>query len=1103
MKNLNWRYIVFLLIILFSAVLSLTAQAQNSIRFFNLSIKQGLSQSTVNCILQDRKGYMWFGTQDGLNLYDGYSFTVFSHVPLDTTSISDNFIHTIYEDKQGNIWIGTEQGLNKFNRDKQTFTHYQKIPGDILSLNDNNIWAICEDSNGTLWIGTDEGGLHSFNRKKGTFNHFQNTFTPEYSFSSESVHAIFEDKDKNLWIGTRDAGINMYNPKTGKFTRFLYSDKKYNTISNNTVWDIKQDKDGYLWIATNDGLNRYDIRKNEFFCYKANGPGSISNNAIRSVYIDKGGMVWAGTNGGGLNKIDPRKQTIITYQFQPNVANSLSSNNIFSIYEDQTGIIWLGTDGGINKFDRRKQNFIHYQKLANQSNSLNNNVIWSIIEDKKGNLWIGTDEGLNKFNTDLQYFIDYKYPYNASYKSIYALCEDSQGVIWAGTQEGLYLFNPAKQYFTPFQSSSKYAKQLSMARIYDILEDSKKNIWVGTKEGLFKIDPSKNRITYYLQEFGNRKSLSSSFIRKIFEDHAGNIWVGTNGGGLDKITPNVKDELEQISFYRFNPDVINSLGNNTVLAIYEDQSNFLWIGTNGGGLNRFDPTTKEFLRFTVKEGLANNVVNGILPDKSGNIWVTTNKGVSKYNIITHTFRNYEEDDGITNYGFNPGAFCRTKKGELFIGGNNGMNSFFPQKLTTNPIPPKTVITDFEIFYKPVSIGKNSPLKKHISVAKEVTLSAKDYVFSFTFAALHYSFPQRNQYMYKMEGFDEEWNMVGTTRVAPYTNMDPGEYIFRVKGSNCDGVWDEKGVAIKVTVLPPYWKTWWFRMLALAVILGSIYAWNRSRIKNIEEQKQLLEYQVQERTAEVLHQKEELEKQRDELVAEKNKSEKLLLNILPAETAEELKTKGKSSARHYRMVSVLFTDFRGFTGFAENMRPNELVAELDRCFLMFDDITEKYNIEKIKTIGDSYMCAGGIPIRNRSNPIDSVLAGLEILNFMLSLKKEKEELGESYWDIRIGIHTGDLIAGVVGKKKFAYDIWGDTVNTASRMESSGEINKVNISGATYELVKDYFVCTYRGKVLAKNKGEIDMYFVEGIQPELSVNGEGLIPNDEFKERLSKL
>lgn len=1096
------HYFKTLIILLWVTFTSLCTYGQSDIKFFSLSVKQGLSQSTVNCILQDQKGFMWFGTQDGLNLYDGYNFKVFTHDPLDSNSISDNLIHAIYEDKKGDLWIGTEQGLNKFNRASQTFIRYKNIPGIANSLGDNSVWAICEDSYGTLWIGTDEGGLNSFDRQKKTFNHFKNNRTPVYSFSSNSIRAIFEDKSGNLWIGTRDDGINKYNPKNGTFIRYLHSEIKYNSLSNNSVLSICQDKYGFLWIGTIDGLNRLDIKKQQFLYYRNDNFG-VNNNVIKSLYSDKLGQLWIGTGGGGLNYFDPKKQVFTFYEHQPNIANTINSNNVLSIYQDNTGIIWVGTDGGINKFDRRRQNFHHYQHITNKSYSLNNNVVWSILQDRNGLLWFGTDEGLNKFNSEAQIFIDYKYPPQSRNKSIYALCEDQEGILWLGMDEGLYQFNRSKEKFKLFQSRSKLVKQVNSNKIYSITEDSRKNLWVGTKDGLFKIDPSRNKIGTYTFEFGNSKSISSSFVRTVLEDKNGAIWIGTSGGGLNKILPGKDGETETVIAYKFQNDVLSKLSNYTILSIYEDEMGMLWIGTNGGGLSYYNTQTHELKTYTIKEGLANNVVYGILSDKSRNIWVSTNNGVSKFNSAKQTFRNYEEDDGVMSNGFNPGAYCKTKKGEFFFGGINGANSFNPEGLTSNQTPPKLAFTDFEIFYKPVKFGKGQALSKHISAAREVVLNAKDYVFSFTFASLHYSFPERNQYMYKMENFDEEWTYAGTRRVAPYTNLDPGEYTFRVKGSNSDGIWDDKGISIKVIVKPPFWKTWWFRILMVAGVLGSFYAWNRSRIKGIEEQKRLLETQVIERTAEVLHQKEELEAQRDELVSEKSKSDKLLLNILPAETAEELKTRGKSAARHYRMVTVLFTDFRGFTGLAESMRPNDLIAELDRCFLFFDDITEKYNIEKIKTIGDSYMCAGGIPIRNRSNPIDAVLAGLAIKRTMEDIKKEKEANGDPYWDIRIGIHTGELIAGVVGKKKFAYDIWGDTVNIASRMESSAEINKVNISGATYELVKDYFDCIYRGKVAAKNKGEIDMYFVNNIKPELSEGGEGILPNELFKEKLSNL
>ena len=570
--------------------------------------------------------------------------------------------------------------------------------------------------------------------------------------------------------------------------------------------------------------------------------------------------------------------------------------------------------------------------------------------------------------------------------------------------------------------------------------------------------------------------------------------MGTDGGGLCKVIEK-GGEIYFKNFSKSNRNS-NSLSNNTVLSMYQDEEGFIWLGTFGGGLNRFDQDNKKFTRITEKEGLANNVIYGLVEDDEGNLWMSTNKGVSKYNRSTGLIKNYEENDGLQSNEFNVGAYFKNSHGEIFFGGINGFNAFYPKNININNSEPKVVLTNFYLFNKPVQIGEKNVLKKHIAELEEIVLKYRQNVISFEFASLHYSFPKHNQHAYMLENFDEDWVYIGNNRRANYTNLDPGEYIFKVKGSNSDGVWGKEIVQIRVIVDPPFWKTWWFRTLFVVFILSIVYAYYITRINRIKAQKQLLEVQVRERTHEVIQQKEEIERQKGFVEQEKEKAERLLLNILPEETAEELKAKGKATARQYRQVSVMFTDFKGFTKIAEDTKPQDLVAELDSYFVMFDEVIERFNIEKIKTIGDAYMCAGGIPIRNKSNPIDIVLAGLEIQRAMKRRNEEKAARGEKGWGLRIGIHTGELIAGVVGIKRFAYDIWGDSVNIASRVEAASDVGMVNVSGRTYELVKEFFNCQYRGKIEAKNKGEIDMFYVNSIKPELSIDGEGIVPNELF-------
>jgi ligand-binding sensor domain-containing protein/class 3 adenylate cyclase/HD superfamily phosphodiesterase len=1083
--------------ILFKLLFLLSVFSQNnSIRFTNLTLRDGLSQSTVNYILQDKSGFMWFCTQDGLNKYDGNSFKVYKHDPEDSTSLADNFINTLFEDAKGNLWIGAENGLNLLPKNSEKFKSFSTKDG----LENIAVKSIFQDSKGIIYIGT-EGGLHMFDSGNKKFQIYKSG--DGFLFKGISIQCIFEDEG-NLWIGT-DRGLYKIN-NAGKTTSFTQNISDNKSISNNYVLSITKDQDGNLWVGTANGLNQFNPWTNTFKRYfsREGDPLSLSSNFVYYLYEDKAGVLWIGTQGGGLNRYEKSSDNFSRFQYHENLAGSLINNIIFSIYEDRTGTVWIGTNNGISKFDRNKQNFRHYRSIpGSRYTSINSNVVWSLFEDRNGNLWIGTDGGVNRMNrktSQVKHFYPFQTKLTDRKKSAYAIHQDHKDVMWFGTDAGLGYLNPADEKFIFFKPASKNDFNLSTARVYRILEDHKKNLWIGTKEGLYVISADRKDLKHYRYESNKKGYLSNNVVRSILQDLNKNIWIGTNGGGLNKVIWHGSDSIS-FSAYRSSENP-GDISNNIVLSLNQDELGFIWLGTYGGGVNKFDPKKEEFVNYTEKNGLSNNVVYSVLTDERGQIWMSTNKGISRFNTKTKRFQNYYENDGLQSNEFNIGSFFKSNKGEMFFGGINGFNAFFPDQISKNNIPPQVVLTDLLIFSRSAVPGeKKSPLIKALQETQELTLTHKQSVVTFEFAALHYSSPEKNEYAYMLEGFDDEWNFVKQRRQATYTNLDPGSYVFRVIASNSDGVWNNEGASIMLTILPPFWKTWWFRILLIVVVLGAFFAVYTSRIKIIESQKRHLEKLVEERTGEIFQKTRKIEAQKELLEKEKEKVEQLLLNMLPQEMVEELKSKGKASARHYRMASVMFTDFKGFTKIAETIRPKDLVAELDRCFIKFDEIIEKYGLEKIKTIGDSYMCAGGLPIRNKSNPIDIVLAGLEIQRYIEDLKQEKNQKGEQFWELRIGINSGELIAGVVGIKRFAYDIWGDTVNVASRMESHGEVGKVNISGTTYEHVKEYFDCTYRGKVIAKNKGEVDMYFVDRLKPELSIDGKGIIPNELFRSKLA--
>lgn len=825
------------IILIISIVLSLSTNAyaeEISPQFERIGVEHGLSQSCVLAILQDSQGLMWFGTQDGLNKYDGYNLTVYKYNELDSQSISDNFILSLYEDKSGTIWVGTQSGgLNKFDSKTEQFTHYTHDPDNPTSLGSNTVWSIYEDKLGTLWIGTDGGGLNQFNRKTEQFTHYTHNPDELNSLSNNTVLSIHEDKFGTLWIGTAGGGLNQFNRETEQFTHYTHNTDDSNSLSNNTILSIYEDQAGRLWIGTKGGgLNKIERDTGKFthYLHDPDNSNSLSDNNVNSIVEDRFGILWLATSswygnsyGTALNKFNPETEQFTHYTHDSANPNSLSENTVASILRDKSDILWIGTGfSGINKLDTKYRKFIHYKHDPADTHSLVDNHVSSIDEDGSGMLWIGTyDRGLDKFVSKTERFIHYRYepnnPNSLSSDKIWSIYEDKTGILWIGTGGGgLNKFEWETGQFTHYLHDPDISDSLSDNNVWSIYEDRAGVIWIGTYNGgLNKFDRKTGKFTHYTPDKDKANSLSDNNIFSIYEDQSNTLWIGTINGGLNKFNR----ETEEFTHYKHDPNNPNSLSYDRVLSMYEYPAGTLWIGTYGGGLNKFDIATETFTHYTEKDGLPNNSVVGILGDDEGNLWLSTGKGLSKFNPKTETFRNYDVSDGLQGNEFDGvKAYFKSKTGEMFFGGLNGFNAFYPEQVKDNPHIPPIVITDFKIFDKSVKLGTA------ISEIKELKLSYKDNFFGFEFAALDYTNPQKNQYAYKLEGFDKDWIYSGSRRYATYTNLDGGTYIFRAKGSNNDGVWNEEGTSLKIIITPPPWKTWWAYTLYLIALVSAIYGY---------------------------------------------------------------------------------------------------------------------------------------------------------------------------------------------------------------------------------------------------------------------------------------
>jgi len=907
------RVLPLLVLIFLGLSLNLAAE-KASIKFDHIGIEHGLSQSSIFSILQDSKGFMWIGTESGVNRYDGYNFIVYTPDISNPKSLSNNWVYSVYEDHLGNLWIGTDDGLNRFNREKETFKRYFHDPEKPNSLSNNKVFTIFEDRSGSLWIGTDNG-LNKFDRKDESFKRYQ--FDPEnpQSLSDNHIRCILEDASGMLWVGT-DNGLNRFNRKEETWIRFQSDPKDPNSLSHNSINSICEDSLGMLWVGTDRGLNHFDPRTGKFMQYKhiANDSKSLSDDWIHVVYQDRLGILWIGTNEGGLNRFEREKGEFICYKTDPNNPYSLSSNRIYSICEDQSGVIWVGTYGGaICKFNREPKRFRRFTHDPKNPNSLSHMFVRSFYEDQSGTLWVGTDGGgLNKYDREKDQFIHYRYnprdPASLSNDRVFSIVEDSSGVFWIGTYGGgLNRFDPKSGKFARYRHSPTDPNTLSDDRIRVIYEGQPGVLWIGTDGGgINKFETVKGIFTRYRYDPNDPNSLSNDRTWSILKSDSGSMWIATFGGGLNKFDP----EKGQFFHYRFDPDDPNSLSNDYITTLYKDQSGILWIGSNGEGLIRFYPQKETFSNFSESEGLAGSAIYGILEDDEGNLWISTNNGLSKFNPQKETFRNYDANDGLQSNEFNGGARYKNPKGEMFFGGINGFNSFYPETIKDNPYIPYVVITNFRIFNKVVPIQEEkdgkSPLTKSITETDKIELSYRDNMLSFEFAALHYVFPNKNEYAYMMEGLDKDWIYTSSAqRFATYTNLNPGKYTFRVKGSNNDGLWNEEGVSLKIKIVPPFWQTWWFRSLVIVTLLLLLIGVFQIRTSSIRKRALQLEEIVEGRTSELT--KEIALRKRTE---ENLQTEKAYLDQL-FESAQEAIVMTEDNGRVIRVNSE-FTSLFGYT-----------------------------------------------------------------------------------------------------------------------------------------------------------------------------------------------
>ena len=825
----------------------------SDVRFRHISNEQGLSNSTINCIFQDSRGFIWFGTRDGLNRYDGVNVLIYRTKATDDLSISDNFIRCIYEDGAHKIWVGTSYGLNCFDPVTNAFTRYKHNTADKKTLSNDMVSAIYSLDASNLLIGTIGGGADVLNTKTKVIKHFKHDPKNRTSLPSDTINCIFRDSYKRIWLGTQNG-----------LAGFSVSDGNFKQCNNAKIVAIVEDKLNNLWLGTADaGLRVFNPATGTFNTVKhdENNAGGLSGNLVLSLLCDKKGSIWVGTINNGLNLYNAANGTFFKYYPKPGNNGSLSNTTVSALFEDNQGNLWIGTHrGGINLYTHDIDKFKLFREGAEKT-SLSYNDVKAFYQDKTGNIWVGTDGGgLNLLNRKTGMFHRYKNepnnPSSLSSDAVLAIEADAQGKIWVGTWgDGINLLDPATGRFTRFKNDPNDKSTISSNFLQMMHLDKKGNFWVATYGGgLNLLNTQTHKFTRVIKDPDGVTSLYGKNIVSIGEDNDDNVWFGTDDGGLNCYNLNTR---------RFTHYFDHEKKNTDSRVLFTDSKGQVWVGM--AGLYKFDKQTNTFKLFTEKAGLNTLFIKGITEGRHHNLWISTSSGLIKLNPVTKVAQLFNTWDGLQGMEFEANSYLKADDGEMYFGGERGFNSFYPDDIKINKFVPPVYITDFQLFNKSVpQRGKESPLRADISFTDKINLNYKQSSISFTFAALNYIITRNNQYYYKLEGLDKDWIKAGAERKASYTNLDPGTYTFRVKGSNNDNVWNNTGASVVIEIEPPFWNTLWFKMLVFFIVVLAAYLFYAIRINAIEMQRRELEKQVKERTAEVTKQAQELKQQSDEL-----------------------------------------------------------------------------------------------------------------------------------------------------------------------------------------------------------------------------------------------
>ncbi|WP_409030415.1 two-component regulator propeller domain-containing protein [Janthinobacterium sp. CG_23.3] len=829
------------------------AAPARSLRFEQLSVEHGLAQETVLAIAQDRQGFMWFGSQAGLSRYDGYRVTTYKSSGADPRSLAADWVRVLHVDPSGRLWVGTDGGLDLYNPASHDFSHFVPRQAGQRGNGNRHVGAIVDDGAGGLWIASADG-LQHFDPASGRFTLWHHEAGRPGSLGDNAVNALARDGAGRLWVGTA-TGLDMLAPGAAAFEHFAVEPDAAGA-KRNAVQALLVDAGQNLWIGSLAGVERWRLGGVGAAPARSRlgAAQGLKEGRIGALYQDADATIWIGSHSEGLYRWDPQTGRLVQYRHHDSDRHSVADNQVSALYRDRVGTFWVGTwYNGVSRVDLGSGGFAHFAKVADAARSLSDNKVRALADAGAGRLWVGTNNGLNLVDAatgEAELFTSPPQAGAARDEQVSALWPGKGGTLWVGGRTGLYRLDTA---------SGRFAT-LSFARgdpgsdiIRNVVGDRAGMLWVATRGGLHRLDPETQAYQSFRHDPADPASLADDVVRPVLEDRRGALWVGTFNG-LDLLDR----KTGRFRHFRHDPKDPASLSHDEVHALFEDQGGALWVGT-ANGLNRMKlgaDGVPRFRRYLRRDGMADDAIASILADGAGGLWLSTNSGISHLDPSSGRFRNFDSSDGTAAGAFFDGAALRGPDGSLYFGGFSGVTGFDPRAIRNNGVAPPVAITAFQILNQPVEPGRGAyprVLAGAIEGSAALTLGDQDAVFSLEFAALHYAAPQRNRFAYRLEGFDRDWVATDAgKRFATYTNLDPGRYVFRVKAANKDGLWNEAGATLAITILPPYWKTWWFRTLLALLLVGAALAAYQARMRGVRAQKSWLEQQVSQRTAEVEH-----------------------------------------------------------------------------------------------------------------------------------------------------------------------------------------------------------------------------------------------------------